>query len=78
MEDYIGSLVDIKMIRKADRDEPLMICKLKEYRKMTGKVAWLAISTRPDLSFTALQLAKKNNSATISDLRNLNVVLKKV
>ena len=32
----------------------------------------------PDLSYSVLQLAKKNNSATIADLRNVNKVVKKV
>ena len=54
MEDYIKSLEGIREIRKTERDEPLTRCELKEYRKMTGKIAWLANSTRPDLSFTAL------------------------
>ena len=45
---------------------------------MTGKISWLANSTRPDLSFTALQMSKKNNAATIADLRDINRVLKKV
>ena len=54
MEDYIRSLEDITEIWKVDRDEPLTRLELKEYRNMTGKIAWLANSTCPDLSFTAL------------------------
>ena len=61
----VKSLNDIKEIRKADRDKPLTKLELKEYRKMTGQIAWLANPTCPDLSFTALLLAKKNNSATM-------------
>ena len=45
---------------------------------MTGKIAWLANSTRPDLCFQALQMSKKNQEATISDLRDVNRILKKV
>ena len=51
---------------------------MKEYRKYTGKISWLAQGTRPDLSYSALQLAKKNNSATIADLRNVNKVVEKI
>ena len=69
---------DIRDIRRAGRDEPLNEIELKEYRKMTGKIAWLENSTRPDLSYTPLQLAKKNNSVTITNLRYLNTVLTKV
>ena len=79
MEDYTNSLQDIKNIRKVeDCNEPLTKLEMKECRKITSKIAWLANSTRPDLSFTALWMSKNNNKATISDLRDLNRVLKKV
>ena len=45
---------------------------------MTGKIAWLANSTRPDLCFQVLQLSKKHQGATFSDLRDINCILKKV
>ena len=51
---------------------------MKLYRKMTGKIAWLANSTRPDLCYQALEMLKKNQGATISDLRDVNQVLKRV
>ena len=54
MEDHVRSLEHIKHIRKAVRDETLTRLEMKEYREMTGKLAWLANSTCPDLSFTAL------------------------
>ena len=78
MEDYLESLEEIKDIRKADREEDLTKLELKEYRKMTGKLSWLANSTCPDLSYTALAMSKKNNSAKIKDLRDISPVLKKV
>jgi len=79
MEDYTRSLKDITEIRKTDdRMESLTKLEMKLYRKMTGKIAWLANSTRPDLCFQALQMSKKNQEATISDLRDVNRILKKV
>ena len=45
---------------------------------MTGKISWLAKSTRPDLNYTAFQMSKKNTNTTIADLRDANRVLKKV
>ena len=72
MEDYVDSLEEIKEIQKADRDEDLTKAELKEYRKMTGKLSWLANSTHPDLSFTALAQSKKNNSAKIKDFRDIS------
>ena len=38
----------------------------------------MAQGTRPDLSYSALQLAKKNNSAAIVDLRKVNKVVEKI
>ena len=71
MEDYSDSLQDIKNIRKVqDCYEPLTKLEMKEYRKMTGKIAWLANSTISNLSFIALQMSKNNKEATISDLRD--------
>merc|ERR1712243_528036 len=78
IEDYAESIQEIKEIRKAKRDEKLMKAELKEYRKYTGKISWLAQGTRPDLSYSALSLTKKNNDATISDLRNVNRLVDKV
>ena len=67
MKDYAESITEIKEIRKADRNERLAKLEMKEYRKFTGKLSWLASGTRSDLSFTVLKMAKKNNSATILD-----------
>ena len=78
MENYADSLNEIKEIRNASRTEKLTKAELKEYRKYTGKISWLAQGTRPDLSYSALDLAKKNNNATISDLRNINRIVEKV
>ena len=78
MADYVGSLQDITNIRKADKYEDLTKQELKEYRKITGKLSWIANSTQPDLSYTALEMSKKNNLVKIADLRNISRVLKKV
>ena len=57
MEDYAESIQEIKEIRKAKREEKLTKAELKEYRKYTGKISWLAQGTRPDLSYSSLNLA---------------------
>ena len=77
MKDYVDSLEEVKEIRKAVRDDPLTRAELKVFRKMTGKLSWLANSTRPDLSYTALAMSKKNNSAQIKDLRDITRVISK-
>ena len=69
MEEYAKSLQNLTEIRKVeDRNKPLTKEEMKLYRKMTGKIAWLANSTRPDLCYQALQMSKKNKEATILDL----------
>ena len=78
MDDYVDSLQEVKEIRKAPGTEDLTKLEMKIYRKMIGKFNWLAQSTRPDLYYTSLSMAKKNNGATIADLRKINFVMKKV
>ena len=79
MEDYSKNLQDLTEIWKIDdRNESLTKLEMKLYRKMTGKIAWLANATRPDLCYQALQMSKKNQGATISDLRDINRILKRV
>ena len=63
MQDFVDSLEEVKEIWKAVRDDTLTRAELKVFRKMTGKLSWLANSTRPDLSYTALAMSKKNTTA---------------
>ena len=51
---------------------------LKQYTKYTEKLSWLTEGTRPDLSYTALMMSKKNAKIMIVDLDNVSRVLKKV
>ena len=71
MDDYVESLQEVKEIRKASGTELLTKLEMKQYRKMIGKINWLAQSTRPDLCYTGLSMAKRNNAATIADLAEL-------
>ena len=41
---------------------------LKVLRKYIGKLNWLAANTRPDKAIYALDLAKKQERATLKDL----------
>ena len=78
MEDYASSIDAIKEIRKGKKTEPLTKIELKIFRKMTGKISWLAENCRPDLSFYALDMSKKNNNATLGDLLKVNKVIQKI
>ena len=51
---------------------------MKLYRKMIGKIAWLANSTRPDLCYQGLQMSKNNQDATFVYIQEINTFLKTV
>ena len=78
MEDYAESIKEIEEIREAKDDKELTLYERKVLKKMTGKLSWLAEGCRPDLSFNVLEMSRKNNKATIKDLKDVNKVLKKV
>ena len=78
IKDYVQILNEIEEIRKAIRHKRLSRIEIKEYRKFTRKLSWLAAGTRSDLSYTVLNRLQKNKTATITDLHNRDEVLKKV
>ena len=71
-------LLNSRDFKKAGKTELFNEIEWKVYRKYTGKLLWLAENCRPDLAFMANQLSKKSHNATISDLKYVNKVLKKV
>ena len=42
MEDYASNIEEITDVRKGHKSDPLTKLELKLYRKMTGKISWLA------------------------------------
>ena len=77
IKDYANSLKDITEIRKADRNEKFTREEMKEFRKFMGKLSWLAMGTRPNLSYTMLKMSQKGNLTMIAELQSFNKVLKK-
>ena len=77
MEDYADSLAEVE-IRNAKKTEPLDKIEMKQLRKVTGKVNWLAENCRPDLCYSGLKLSTRGKDATIADLKYANAVIKKV
>ena len=77
MEDYADSLTEVK-IRNVKKTELLDKIEMKQLRKITGKVNWLAENCRPDLCYSGLKLSTRSKNATIADLKYANNVIKKV
>ena len=61
MDEYVDSLAEVKEIRTTFGTEELMKFEMKQDRKMVEKFYWLAQSTRLDLWYTSLRIAKRNN-----------------
>ena len=49
LKDHAQSLEDIKELRKVHISDTLTQSEMKEYRKLTGNLSWLATRTKPDL-----------------------------
>ena len=78
MNAYSDSLKPITDFRKDNNTVLLNDLELKVFRKYTGKLSWLAENCRPDLSYLANSLSKKSQCATLSDLKYVNKILKKL
>ena len=78
MQEYADSIKEVGEIRNAKDDEELMILERRILKKITGKISWLAEGCRPDLSYNVLEMSRKNNKATIKDLKDVSKVMKKV
>ena len=77
MDEYAESLEEIR-IREGKTDEEMNRDEMKVLRKYVGKLNWLATNTRPDIAIHALELAKKQKKAMLKDLKEVNIILKKV
>ena len=78
MNEYAKSMEEVINIRKGGRTEKFNCVEMKEYRRFTGKLSWLAQGTHPDINYIMLVMQNKNNSATLADFQKVNKVLKKV
>ena len=76
IDDYVDSLTEVKEIRKVSGTEELTKLEMIEYRKVVGKFNWLAQSTRIDLCYKSIRMAKRNKEAKVYNLKIINYVLK--
>ena len=77
MDEYVESLQEIKV--QEDRSyEELTRDELKVSRKYVDNLNWLAANMKPDILIYTLELAKKQNKATLKDFKEVNRILKKI
>ena len=69
MEDYADSISPMNADKKGrKRSDEVSYQETSELRELTGKIAWLSQNTRPDLSYGAIHLQKRVNSATFEEI----------
>ena len=76
MEEYTLSLEEWP-VREGKKREHLNKDELKVFRKITGKISWLAMNCRPDLSHNSLKLSMRSRDATLQDLKYANASVRK-
>ena len=74
---YVQSLEEIKIENKTDPKRSLTKEEFKLFRKATGKLSWLAETTRPDLAFNVLEMSYKNRNAKVEDIKEMNKIIRK-
>jgi len=75
--DYIDKLIPITLDEtrtKCAKDEP--VNDRREIRRMIGKLYWLAIMSRTEISFTVSDVSSRITTATISDITIINKTIK--
>ena len=75
--DYIESLEELEVPRGDDTDE-LSKVEIKSVRKKIGELLWVSLMTRPDISFDVNILSTEVSKGTISTVKAINKVVKKV
>ncbi|CAE8634312.1 unnamed protein product, partial [Polarella glacialis] len=69
-------LVQLDSSRKHDADSLLQPSEQILYRSVVGQLLWLATQTRPDLGFAVSHAAQRFSAAKVSDLLQLNSLIK--
>ena len=75
---YINTiqLIPISSSRRTEKLEPVTEIERKYLRSAIGQLNWAAGITRPDISFAVCQLSTHVNSAIVSDLIEVNKLIK--
>jgi hypothetical protein len=77
---YIESidLDEISAHRKSQKSDDLTADEKTEYRSLVGSLNWIAQGSRPDLSYTLIDLSTKFKKSTVADLIQVKQVIHKV
>ena len=71
IEDYVKSIQLIPIFRDDPETSDLNPTEVKLYLKY-GKFMWVSENVRPDLSFLALDMSRKEQKATLKNLKAIN------
>lgn len=76
---YIQELkpINISEVRRLSKDDEVSEGECKNLRSVIGKLNWISSQTRPDISFAVSQAASRVNKAKVSDLIEINKLVKK-
>ena len=74
---YLDSLEEIVIDKKGEPKRELTKEEFKKFRKATGKLSWLAETTRPDLAYNVLEMSYKNKNARVEDVKEMNKIIRK-
>ena len=70
--DYIKDRLEPAILKGGDNSRPLDKEEMTLLRRQTGKINWAASQTRPDLSYTVVELSTKFKSGVLEDLKKSN------
>lgn len=71
-------IVQLEKARRLQKDSELTPDERTCYLSLLGKLSWLSHITRPDLKYDVYHFSRKNKSAVVQDLMDLNGVVSKL
>ena len=75
---YIEERTGPAVLRGGDNKRPLDREESKLLRQQTGKINWAATQSRPDLSYSVVELSMKFKNGTLADLKKTNKAMMKL
>ena len=75
---YIHEKLEPALLKNGDAKRPLDKEECKLLRRIVGKINWTATQTRPDVSFSVVELSTKFKNPQLEDLKKANKVISKL